>query len=584
MKQDSYRNISLGSLYIKYFWLIFGGMALLIVFALLVASSISTHSQMEALDRKSQQSLALIQSSMDSTLGNAATQASKLAYNSDVESLRRLDRDYVHDYDAMALRLRALRTLRVARRVNLDYNITLYTGVNDYVISTVAGAQKRQLVLDSGIKDVFDSHYAQGSTQFFVRRGVKTSVDSVVDKEVLTCFYGMGAENFIAIDMEPSSLIDLMTGEDVMWGSVPLVLSKSGECMIAGNGGWEEHDLSFLTEEHGGEDALGVFDVGGELFCAYRRQSSVAPIVYALMVPYEVRVMGVRDLIGSILIMLLGGLALSLILAYIISKRVFRPIGVILDFVNSKGSSTLEVNGSYEMEHILLSILAAYQENTMLEKKQLVVYEQMRTARVRALQQQMTPHFLYNTLQAILWMVLEDMDYRESRSSESIKSLSHMVRFCMEGGTVEVALEEELSYVEEYLHLMRLRYGDKIQWAIEASEEARQEMIPKLSIQPLVENAISHSLRHMEHGCVRIVATCAAGRLRVCVRDNGQGMSDEKIEALKRDMEKEFTMNDEHIALMNLNQRLKLIYGESAGLFIGRHEGMMEIGFQVERT
>ena len=573
------RVISLGSLYMKYFWLIAGSMALLIVITVFTISTISARSQVEVLDEESVQSLTMLQTSLDTTFGDAITQAYKLTYLDDVVYMRQLDRDYTYDYDALSARLRVLRYLRLTQRAYLDYNIALYTGVNDYVISTNAGAQKRQHVYDSEIASIYERYWELGKSQFFLRRSVPVRPSDGASKLALSYFYGVGPSDFLVIDMDIEQL-ELLTGGAADVGGVKLVLDDEGY-LFGGDDSWENIDYSDLVKKESDEAGSVDFLADGNMYRAYVCHSNVAQMTYVLLVPYEARQMKTNDLIRSMLIVLMAALVISIFLALIISKRVFRPIGVILDVIMNKGNGTPDRSGSDEVEFILFNILRAYQQNSLLEKEQMQAYEQMRSARVRALQQQMTPHFLYNTLQAILWMTFEDMGNRKSRSSESIKSLSEMARFCMEAGTVEVKLKEEIAYVEDYLELMKLRYGEKIRWSISVADDAAEAMVPRVSIQPLVENAVRHSLCHMENGHLEIKADLSAGALHVCVRDNGLGMTDEDMALLRREFEKEFTLNDRHIALLNLNQRLKLIYGSRAGLYIERRDGMLEVGFVI---
>lgn len=576
------RKISLRSLYFKYFWMIFICMTLLALISIAVAFTMNAATRKQALDRANVQSLNLIKASLDNVLTDTSGQALKLAGNSEIRRYRLVDRDYTYDYDAMLMRLNCIKYLHLALRSELDYEIAIYTGVNGYLLSSRTGAQLLRLTVNSDVDDIYRRNYEKGRTLFWEKRELQTKPLS--NKMVMTYFCGIDENCFIIVNVDMEKLRALVATSDAAADRLIMVLDDKNRCLFGSENrlcgvGAEEVILDGEIPETGGGGFLYTFE--DQEYYAYMCAAGIQPMRYMLLVPIDVYQMEELNLVRSIAMVILGSLLAAMILAAVISRRVFRPIGVILDFIDNKAHDAPAQTGSYEVQYILLHILEAYQNNVALKKQQLEDYDAMRKARVRALQQQITPHFLYNTLQAILWMNIEDMGYRESRSSAAIKSLSHMSRFCMEGEGVCVHVDEEIAYVEEFLSLMKLRYGEKIKWRVERDEAAGQCLIPRLSIQPLVENSVKYSLCKMENGMLVIRIKISGAKLTVCVEDNGPGFAPEEREALEMEFKHEFYMHDRHVGLTNLNQRLKLIYGADAGLAIKKHDGLTGIEFSV---
>ncbi len=145
-------------------------------------------------------------------------------------------------------------------------------------------------------------------------------------------------------------------------------------------------------------------------------------------------------------------------------------------------------------------------------------------ARLRALQSQLEPHFLFNTLNAISTLVVEGQNASASRM---IARLSDFLRLSLDTiDTPEVSIAEELEFVRRYLEIEQVRFGDRLQVAIEASPDTMQGLVPVLVLQPLVENAVKHGVLQREGGgSIKVTVARTNGRLRLCVADDGPGPS-----------------------------------------------------------
>ena len=195
------------------------------------------------------------------------------------------------------------------------------------------------------------------------------------------------------------------------------------------------------------------------------------------------------------------------------------------------------------------------------------VYEEklaIRNAQLTALQAQINPHFLYNTLDSINWMLIDKGDFTSSRI---IQSLGRMLRYSISTEDADVTLADEISFVKSYLLIQKNRMEDRLDYSIEIPPALLDQPVPRLFLQPIVENAIKHGLNATsQSGKIRIWAEKGDG-VRVVVEDTGVGMSQEAIDRLGQ---VPLPKDDDstHIGLANVDRRIKLKYGEDYGLSI----------------
>ncbi len=209
-------------------------------------------------------------------------------------------------------------------------------------------------------------------------------------------------------------------------------------------------------------------------------------------------------------------------------------------------------------------------ENADYEKEML-----LKQANLQALQSQINPHFLYNTLECIRGMaLLEDKE----NIADIAWSLSCFFRYSISGPSNVVTLRDELENCQTYARIQNYRFQDRFILHIEGGPEAYEAMLPKLTLQPMVENAILHGLRDtLSGGVVRIKIEQIGGDVRIIISDNGCGMPPERLEELMRRIRSGEGAADggKHngIALHNVDRRAKLYFGPEYGLKVFSCEG-----------
>lgn len=210
--------------------------------------------------------------------------------------------------------------------------------------------------------------------------------------------------------------------------------------------------------------------------------------------------------------------------------------------------------------------------NREVQKSQQRVYEMelsRKQLQIQAYQNQINPHFLYNTFDCIRGMAL----YKgEEEIAQITMALSKVFRFAVKGDNI-VTVKEEMDYIREYATIIDYRFMGKIEVDYDIDEDLYQHHVIKLMLQPIVENAVFHGLEQkVDGGTVEVsVQKWGDDRMRICVEDDGCGMSKERLEEIRSNLDKK--MNTRGIGMSNIYQRLLLFYGEDIYFDIDSKEG-----------
>ena len=195
----------------------------------------------------------------------------------------------------------------------------------------------------------------------------------------------------------------------------------------------------------------------------------------------------------------------------------------------------------------------------------------LESAELKALQLQINPHFLFNTLQSVELQARKILG-RENDMSRILQNVSDILKYSLQSAKRTVTVETEIRYLKKYVEIQRFRFGETFIVYYEVDEKALQGQVFKLMLQPLVENSILHGVRNLERtGYIKVKVLRCGEELICSVTDNGRGFNRERINELYERIHDE---QSESIGLTNVNRRLKLTYGESSELRIRSKEGM----------
>lgn len=187
----------------------------------------------------------------------------------------------------------------------------------------------------------------------------------------------------------------------------------------------------------------------------------------------------------------------------------------------------------------------------------------------KTLQAQINPHFLYNTLDTIYWMALTA---KEQAIAQMILSLSNLMRNAIDNNAQLTTIRQEMKVIKDYLYIQQIRHQDKLQVSYDVDEELFDLKLPKLSLQPLVENAVNHGLMNQEEDwqiCVSLQREEGQALLRIT--DNGIGIDKDRLSMIRSDLDNGQTLYDDeipHVGFKAVHQRLRFLYGSDYGLVI----------------
>lgn len=195
-----------------------------------------------------------------------------------------------------------------------------------------------------------------------------------------------------------------------------------------------------------------------------------------------------------------------------------------------------------------------------------------KNAQLDAMLMQINPHFLYNTLDIIRWEAMYEAD-GESPVTEMIEKFSRLCRLGMKTGGNTITLKEGIEHASIYLDVINFRHSEKIQLFLETEVDDQSVYIPQFILQPIMENAVVHAFGDASSGYfIRIHSSACDNVLHILVEDNGRGMEKNKLHSLELSLNRD-EAPDESIGLVNVNQRIRLFYGESYGLQISSTPG-----------
>lgn len=280
-----------------------------------------------------------------------------------------------------------------------------------------------------------------------------------------------------------------------------------------------------------------------------------------------------------VVVLFAGLLFFGLLLGYRLARSIVRPITRLtqrmrriekgdLDNLEEQSLGTFSQTSQDEVNQLnrtfkmmIIRIRELIDENYA---KQLTIKE----TELKALQSQINPHFLYNTLESINWLAKVN---KQSRISEMVEALGHLLRSSIGLKQPLITLEKELSIVRSYVTIQRIRFEERLDFRIDVPEELNGALIPKLTLQPLIENAIRYALEPQIEPCIITVAGVTDGSsLELTVSDTGPGMTPDFIRALKQGGVK---TRGEGIGLANIDERIRLVFGQEWGADIESEPG-----------
>ena len=385
----------------------------------------------------------------------------------------------------------------------------------------------------------------------------------------------------LLVDMNYSSIEQLLEKANTdTSGEYVYLMAPDGEIIyhpkqnLIHMGLYEENN----TEAAGYEDTTVKENFHGE-----KRLVTVKTISYTgwkliSVVPMKSFSMGMTGMRNLVVLLVALTVLAVVILNQMVSARISKPLRRLNDSVKEweagNTNPDIYIGGSMEVEHLGKTLRSTVAQIRQLMDDIVVEQEEKRKSELDALQSQINPHFLYNTLDSIVWMITGE---RYDDAVFMITQLASLFRISLSKGKTVIKIEDEVKHARNYMNIQQIRYKNSFEVDFQIEEDILDGCIVKLVLQPLLENAIYYGMEFMDgEGEIHVRGYRKDKDVYLEVEDNGLGMPEEEAAELLNGKERPHK-HGSGVGLVNVHSRLKLRFGEAYGLVIHScpDEGMM---------
>lgn len=315
-------------------------------------------------------------------------------------------------------------------------------------------------------------------------------------------------------------------------------------------------------------------DLHDEAYRIVYEKMNLTGWVVATVTPQNTILSEVNEVRNSIILIIWLSLFIILLITFIITTRITKPIIHLKESMDkadhNQFNTSVEVTSNDEIGDLSLSFNHMIARIKDLMEEVVNEQEEKRAAEIKILQDQINPHFLYNTLDTIIWMT----ETNDENTVPMIEALSQLFRISLSRGQEFITIEDELEHIRNYLYILKIRYLDKFEYDIHSDPTIMNYQIPKIILQPLLENAIYHGIKNTENkGHIDIVAEQIGRKIIIEITDNGIGMDTETCNRLLDETVEVQSKKGSGVGVRNVNRRIKLYYGEEYGLSYHSAEG-----------
>ena len=283
---------------------------------------------------------------------------------------------------------------------------------------------------------------------------------------------------------------------------------------------------------------------------------------------HTISIVSILILVLVVIISFLSGSYFS----YLFTKPVTKLSTAMRDFENNASGFVFEpIEGAVEVNQLSDSFEHLVKRIQQLMEEVKNEENTLRKTELKALQAQINPHFLYNTLDSISWMC------EEGKTEEAVlmvNALAKLFRISISRGQEIIPIDKEIQHAECYLQIQKVRYTNQFDYEFDVDESCKEYLCNKITLQPMIENALYHGLNMIDEGHIRIGIHEAGDEIIMTVEDNGVGMTEEQVADLFKN-----DGTDRHgIGVKNVNDRIKIYFGDKYGISV---ESELDVGTRV---
>lgn len=380
----------------------------------------------------------------------------------------------------------------------------------------------------------------------------------------------------VAVNIDIRQLTTLKSFEKNSDGSYNLLISGNGKIFYSKN----QNLINQTTSELSAADILKTKNpinvkADNKDYIFFSQKSQKSDMYYALLHPISDYKEKNADTIKKAFLFAVTVFICGILAAVGMTYYSIRPINNIIDFIDSTnfeeslGAANSKDELNYIIEYARELMRAKNEADNKLSNNTL----NLKKAYNLALQSQINPHFLSNTLETINWKSIQ-LNGGNNDVSKMIGKLGKIYNYLLKSNEYLVTIKEELTYTELYAEILSYRYKNRfeINWNID--EEILEHKIIKLSLQPILENAVYHGVKPVKRrGKIIFEGGFSGDDIYFKITDNGAGIPHDRLIKIREDLKNAFDIFDEHIGITNVNQRIKMVYKDKYGITIDSEEG-----------
>lgn len=568
------KNFRFNSIFIRNFILI----ALVIMLPLLTMGIILYVHTQKSIDLETSlittENASTIKNSIDNIINTTNTLAIQTSLNQNVQSLC----------------LTAYKDDKTISNIhqNLTQYISNYTNVFPYIDSIYIYSEKTQTIIDNKEIMKFEDHLDTNWFKFYknslpnestvVHRKKYNSYPSYIS--IIRC---VELENFkkigcIVININIEQLIKVIRDIEGISINEAIIFDENGYILLCKDITQIGTHIEEYTSDAASETILsqnnGHVMIGDVDYLFGKTVSSRYNFSYLTLIPRTHFNNIIVDSIKYLALLFLLLLLFGLVFAIYVSFKTYSPIQRILTFLLPNQSfEDISFEQQNEISYIMDTIESTLDKNTKLVEELNYRMLLLTQAQVYALQSQINPHFLNNTLENMNWTAINQLG-ENNTISQTIKYLSALFDISLDTEHYLIPIEEELQHTNIFVYISSLNYGSDLQFAWDIKENVTKYNILKFSLQPIIENAIVHGISPKKgKGEIKIQADFHEDGILFTISDNGIGIDEAELAKLQNDLSSN-SLKGKNIGIQNVNQRIKLIFGEKYGVSISSKKGV----------
>lgn len=483
----------------------------------------------------------------------------------------------LEDYASLATIKNYIDAPAIARPFIDSIYIYLNNDKKQFITSSSGGFEKVGSYYDTDWYQSYLNHHGQDLvwTEF---RSVKKSKFSDASSFLITIYRKLSLssqeDGVIVLNIDPKYIQNLFNTLTTLKDQGLFIINRDGQ-ILASNGKSDylnDADIASLADS----PDTSVYRSSKETVYIFKEHSEKYGWTFFSTVPLQTLYSAPNKLTMITLIVILISLLIGTTITFVLNRKSRKDIRNIVNILHlaQQGKplpappEQVKDVYSYITHSIITKFIEQHYLAVMLSERK----HRARVMELQALQSQLNPHFLFNTLETLSWKVVS-ISGKPNEANKMIDNLGKILRYSLDGKEKNAILQKEIKFTQSYIDIQKVQYKDKFDVCWEYNHNVLKYNIPKLLLQPLIENSLYHGIKEKEGpGKIKIKIRKSWDELIVTVIDNGVGMNREKLAEINTQLTQQIEDTDSlqsaHIGLFNTHKRLVISYGEEYGLII----------------